>query len=55
MKKFLCLFLLIVLWGSCSRSSGWKLVWEENFDGSSLDTAVWSRIPRGAPDWQNTQ
>lgn len=40
---------------SCSHDSCWKLVWEENFDGESLDTTVWSRIPRGQADWANTQ
>lgn len=25
----------------------WTLVWEENFDGKSLDETVWSKIPRG--------
>jgi len=32
---------------------GWKLVWEENFDKDGvIDEAVWSKIPRGRPDWQ---
>ena len=32
---------------------GWKLVWSEefNYDGQA-DTALWSRIPKGRPDWQ---
>lgn len=55
MKKILYLFLLTIFWSSCTHSSGWELVWEENFNGSSLDTAVWSRISRGPSDWQNTQ
>lgn len=37
------------------NSDGWKLDWEENFDGDSLDTSVWQRIPRGKDDWDNTQ
>ena len=36
-------------------SEDWKLVWEDNFDGAEPDTTIWSRIPRGRPDWQNTQ
>ena len=43
---------LVVL--SCGRKQEWKLVWEEDFGGKQLDTAVWSVIPRGKPDWQNT-
>ena len=39
---------------SCQRQSQWQLVWEENFNGTELDTTVWSMIPRGKPDWQNT-
>ncbi len=33
---------------------GWKLAWEENFDQQgNFDTSVWSKIPRGTPDWMN--
>lgn len=42
------------LLNSCTHSPRWELVWEENFDGSELDTTVWSRIPRGGSDWNNT-
>lgn len=38
---------------STPKKDGWQLVWEENFDGSTLDTSRWSRIPRGTADWQN--
>jgi beta-glucanase (GH16 family) len=31
----------------------WELVWEENFDGNSLDETIWSKIPRGTSDWDN--
>jgi hypothetical protein len=31
----------------------WKLVWEEDFDGSDIDYTVWSKIPRGKSDWNN--
>ena len=44
---------LLLLTTSCHTiHDGYQLVWEENFDSSSeLDTAVWSKIPRGKPDW----
>ncbi len=29
----------------------WKLVWQDDFNGTSLDTTKWSRIPAGASDW----
>jgi hypothetical protein len=32
----------------------WVLDWEENFDRPCLDTAVWSKIPRGTALWKNT-
>ncbi|WP_289269799.1 glycoside hydrolase family 16 protein [Paramuribaculum intestinale] len=43
---------------SCSQKKAeapekWNLVWEETFDGESLDTNVWVRIPRGESDWNN--
>jgi beta-glucanase (GH16 family) len=31
----------------------WTLVWEENFDGTTFDASRWSKIPRGASDWDN--
>lgn len=55
MMKIIFLLFLIAFTFSCRHTPGWELVWEENFDGTELDTAVWSRIPRGKPDWQNTQ
>ncbi|MDR2172431.1 MAG: glycoside hydrolase family 16 protein [Planctomycetaceae bacterium] len=33
-------------------SSGWRLVWEENFDGNDFDVKRWSKIPRGNADWE---
>ena len=54
MKTILLLFLIAFAF-SCRHTPDWQLVWEENFDGTKLDTTVWSRIPRGKPDWQNTQ
>ncbi len=55
MKKIIvatmsCLFLMT----GCKTSDGWNLVWEENFDKEGvIDDAVWSKIKRGKPDWQN--
>lgn len=40
---------------SAEESPKWQLVWADEFNSEELDTTVWSRIPRGEPDWQNTQ
>lgn len=55
--------LVILLWnlvlpgrveGQTSPHSGdWKLTWEDDFNQRTFDTSVWSKIPRGLPDWQN--
>lgn len=29
----------------------WKLIWEDDFEGPSLDTTKWTRIPAGESDW----
>lgn len=29
----------------------WKLVWKDDFEGQSLDTTKWTRIPAGGSDW----
>lgn len=50
----LVLLILLVISLSCTSTpekDKWKLVWEENFDGSHLDTTRWSKIPRGTADW----
>lgn len=31
----------------------WQLVWEENFNGNTLNETYWSKIPRGWSDWDN--
>lgn len=55
--SMLVLFPAVILLGSCisneSKRNGWKLVWEENFDGGEIDTTIWSKIPRGGSDWDN--
>ena len=41
---------------SCSDKQAtkeWTLVWEDNFDGSSFDESIWSKIPRGHSDWND--
>lgn len=55
MKK--TLFTLLAACGmfSCTHTPKWELVWEDDFNGTEPDTAIWSRIPRGTADWQNTQ
>lgn len=54
MKKIV-LILAAAFAAACTHTPDWQLTWEENFDGPQVDTAVWSRIPRGAPAWQDTQ
>jgi len=29
----------------------WKLIWKDDFEGKSLDTTKWTRIPSGTSDW----
>lgn len=47
--------LVLLLLTAChtNKPAGeWKLVWEDNFDqATGLDTASWSKIPRGKPEW----
>lgn len=43
------------LHGQNPDESHWRLAWEENFDGSRIDTVIWSKCTRGTPDWANTQ
>lgn len=31
---------------------GWKLVWEDEFNGNTLDQKSWTRCVPGSPDWQ---
>lgn len=38
-----------------SNTNSWRLYWADEFNGNELDTLAWTRIPRGTPDWQNTQ
>lgn len=52
MKKVILLLLSACSIFACTHTPKWELVWEDNFDGAEPDTSVWSRIPRGKPDWQ---
>ncbi|SFF97013.1 MULTISPECIES: glycoside hydrolase family 16 protein [Salegentibacter] len=36
-----------------TASANFQLFWEDDFDGSVLDTTKWSRITEGTPDWRN--
>ncbi|TCN64742.1 glycoside hydrolase family 16 protein [Acetobacteroides hydrogenigenes] len=29
----------------------WKLTWQDDFNGTRIDTSKWSKIPRGGSDW----
>jgi len=31
----------------------WKLVWQDNFETTALDTTKWTRIPPNNADWGN--
>lgn len=55
MKNVILLLLSVCGMLACTHTPKWELVWEDNFDGAEPDTTIWSRIPRGKPDWQNTQ
>lgn len=35
------------------QTDGWALVWEEDFDGPSIDTGSWTRVPQGTNDWDD--
>ena len=55
-KVFVWMWLALFLGGliscvSSGDSSQWELVWEDDFNGTSFDTATWSKIPRANPEW----
>ncbi len=39
---------------SAQSTKRWKMVWEENFDAQEIDYSVWSKIPRGTSNWNDT-
>lgn len=53
MKKIIFLFAITTLLSCQTKQSGWVEVWSDDFNSSSLDTAIWSKIPRGSSDWNN--
>lgn len=42
---------LFILTSCVAKAPTWKLAWTEEFNGTTLDTSVWSKIPRGTSDW----
>lgn len=48
-----CCALALTMCTPKSSSDKWELVWEETFDSTAPDTAIWSRIDRGTADWNN--
>lgn len=52
MKNLLFLLLALIVMPSFGQTkTKWKLVWQDNFDGTQLDTTKWSKIPRNTSDW----
>lgn len=37
---------------SVTASSDFQLVWQDDFNGTEIDTTKWSRITEGNPDWK---
>lgn len=33
------------------ENKNWKLVWQDNFDESTLDTTKWTKVPPGGSNW----
>lgn len=49
-----CMTMMVLLPCCKPSSTEWKLVWEDNFNQTDgFDPAYWSKIPRGASDWNN--
>ena len=42
---------MLLLTGCNTKTEKWILDWEDNFDGVSIDTTTWSKIPRWHPEW----
>ena len=55
MKRFCAALIGLIALFSCQGGKNhWKLAWMDDFDGPELDTAAWTRVPRGPHDWNNT-
>lgn len=39
---------------SASELSGWKLIWQDEFNGTAIDTSNWTLCERGKPNWCDT-
>lgn len=50
-KTLSLLILLFWTFSMCPAQNQWHLVWHDDFDGTELDTATWSKIPRWHPEW----
>lgn len=52
--KFIVLLLGVSL-TSCQQKDveKWNLAWEDDFNGTELDLANWSKVGRGTADWNN--
>ena len=53
---FIMVFItLSILYGCTEKQSSneWKLVWQDEFEGTSFDESTWSKIPRGGSDWND--
>ncbi|NLZ95917.1 MAG: beta-glucanase, partial [Bacteroidales bacterium] len=50
------LLAVLILLASCGQKEthgGYTVVWEENFEDSTMLEGNWSKIPRGRSDWNN--
>lgn len=48
---FLLFFGLAITFSCYARGTKFKLIWKENFKGTTFDAKRWSKIPRGLSDW----
>ena len=54
MKKIITLSaIMLVALAVNAQKPKYKLIWKENFNGKELRSDRWSKIPRGASDWNN--
>ncbi len=52
MKNILTIILVTIVAFSCSTSSNeWKLVWQDEFNDTEIDSTFWSKLQRGGADW----
>lgn len=51
------LFLLAITAAAAAEPEqfpGWKLLWNDEFEGDAIDSSKWSPCERGTPDWNDT-